>query len=60
MAMGIGRPKKYLTEEERREAARQRNRKYYNAHREALSVRRAEAHKTKRAAMKAMRKNTWP
>jgi uncharacterized membrane-anchored protein len=52
-AMGIGRPKKYHTEEERREAARQRNRKYYNAHREALSVRRAETHKTKRAAIKA-------
>ena len=28
--MGIGRPKKYHSEEERREAARQRNWKYYN------------------------------
>jgi hypothetical protein len=55
--MGMaGRPKKYLTEEERREGARRRNRKYYNAHREALSVRRAETHKTKQAAIKAARK----
>jgi hypothetical protein len=52
----VPRPKKYRTEEERREAARQRNRKYYNAHREALSVRRAETHKSKRAAIKVAQK----
>ena len=50
------RPKRYHTEEERREGARQRNRKYYNAHREALSVRRAKAYKRKRAAIKAGQK----
>ena len=54
----MGRPKKYHTEEERREGARQRNRKHYNAHREALAMRRAEAHKSKLAAMKAVRKET--
>ena len=52
------RPKRYHTEEERREGARQRNRKYYNAHREALSVRRAKAYKRKRAAIKAGQKET--
>ena len=56
--MGIGRPKKYLTEEERREAARQRNRKYYNAHREAIRARRAKRYKTKRAPIKAGQKET--
>ena len=50
--------KKYHTEEERREGGRQRNRKYYNAHREAISLRRAKVYKTKRAAMKAVRKVT--
>ena len=56
--MGIGRPKKYHTEEERREGARQRNRKYYNAHRETIRARQAEANKTKQAAMKAGQKVT--
>ena len=49
----VGRPKKYHTEEERREGARERNRKYYNTHRKAISARRAKAHKRKRAAIKA-------
>ena len=55
----MGRPRKYPTEEERREAARQSHRKYYNANREAISARRAERHrKRKRAAMKAGQKET--
>ena len=52
----MGRPRKYATEEERREAARQRNRKYYNAHREAISARRA--FKRKRAAIEVGQKVT--
>ncbi len=54
----MGRPRKYATEGERREAARQRNRKYYNANRKAISVRRVKAFKRKRAAMKAGQKET--
>jgi hypothetical protein len=54
----VGRPKKYHTEEERREAARQRNRKYYNANREALNVQRAERHRKKRVAMKEGQKES--
>jgi hypothetical protein len=55
--MGMaGRPKKYHTEEERREGARRRNRKYYHAHRETIRARQTEAHKTKRAAIKAAQK----
>ncbi len=50
------RGKKYPTEEERREAVRQNQRKYYNAHRKAISAKRAKAYKRKRAAMKAVRK----
>jgi hypothetical protein len=34
----VSRPKKYHTEEERREAARQKNRKYYDANRKAISA----------------------
>jgi len=52
----VVRPKKYATEEERRQAARQTYRKYYYAHREAISARRAKRYMTKRAAMKAVRK----
>jgi hypothetical protein len=56
--MGMaGRPKKYHTQEERREAARQRNRKHYYAHREAVRARQA-AYKTKQAAIKAAQKET--
>ena len=49
-------PKKYPTEEERREAVRQSQRKYYNASREAISAKRAKAYKRKRAATKAGQK----
>ena len=52
------RPKKYHTEEERREGIRQSQRKYYNTHREAISARRAKAYKSKRAAIKAGLKET--
>ena len=54
----VPRPKKYHTEEERREAARQKNRKYYNANRKAISARRAKAFKRKRAAIGAGQKGT--
>jgi hypothetical protein len=54
----VPRPKKYHTEEERREAARQRNRKYYNANRETLNARHTERDRKKRAAMKAGQKVT--
>ena len=54
----MGRPKKYHTEEELREARCQKSRKYYNTHREAIYARRAKAHKRKRAAIKAGQKVT--
>ena len=52
------RPKKYHTEEERREAARQRNRKYFNANRETLNARHTERDRKRREAMKAAQKET--
>ena len=45
------RPRKYATDEERREAIRQSYRKYYNTHRVAIRARRAKAYKRKRAAI---------
>jgi hypothetical protein len=39
----VGRPRKYATEEERRNVVRQRQRKYHNTHHKALSARRAKA-----------------
>ena len=39
------RPRKYHTEEARREAIRQASRKYYNTHREAINARRGERRK---------------
>ena len=56
----MGRPRKYATEEERREARCQRNRKYYNANREAINGRRVQAFKKKRPAIGAGQKETWP
>ena len=50
------RPKKYHTEEERREAACQSQRKYYNANRKAIYARQAKRFKSKRAAIKAGQK----
>ena len=50
------RPKKYDTDEERREGARQSQRKYFNANREAIYARRAKRAKRKQAAIKAMQK----
>ena len=52
------RPKKYHTEEERREGARQRQRKYYKAHRETINAQQTERDRKKRAAMKAVQKET--
>jgi len=54
----VSRPRKYHTQEERREAVRQSQRKYYNANREAISAKRAKAYKRKRAAMKVAQKET--
>jgi hypothetical protein len=51
-------PKKYHTEEERRQAVRESQRKYYYAHREAINARRAKRSKSKRAAMKVEQKET--
>ena len=47
----MGRPKKYHTEEELRDARCQKSRKYYNTHRVAIRARRAKAYKRKRAAI---------
>jgi hypothetical protein len=52
------RPKKYHTEEERREAARQSHRKYREANREVIRKRQAERARKKREAMKAVRKDS--
>ena len=54
----VRRPKKYHTEEERREAVRQSQRQYYNAHREALNARHTERARKGRAAIKAGQKET--
>jgi len=55
----VGRPRKYATEEERREAVRQSQRKYFEANREAIRPRQAERRdRQRRAAMKAVRKAT--
>ena len=51
-------PKKYHTEEERREAARQSQRKYVEANREAIRARQAERDRKRRAAIKAGHKET--
>jgi hypothetical protein len=54
----VGRPSKYHTEEELREARCQKSRKYFNANREAIYARRAKRSKSKRAAMKAVQKQS--
>jgi hypothetical protein len=56
--VAVPRPKKYHTEEERREAARQSQHKYYNTHRKAIYARQAKRSKSKRAAIKAGQKET--
>jgi hypothetical protein len=53
----VPRPKKYHTDEERREAARQSQHKYYNTHRKAIYARQAKA-KRKRAAIRTGQKET--
>jgi len=50
----MGRPKKYRTEQDRREARRQSQRKYVEANREAINARQVE----RRAAIKAGQKGT--
>ena len=52
------RPKKYHTQEERREAARQSLRKYVEANREAINARQVERARKRRAAIKAGQKDT--
>ena len=54
----MGGPRKYATEEERREAIRQSYRKYYNANRKAINVGQAMRARKRRAAMKAVRKDS--
>ena len=53
------RPRKYATDEERREAVRQSHRKYREANREAINARQAKRDRKRRAAIKAGRKETW-
>jgi IS5 family transposase len=53
----VPRPRKYHTEEERREAARQSQRKYV-ANREAVKARHAERNRKRREAIKAGQKET--
>ena len=54
----MGRRRKYATDEERREAARQSYRKFAEANREAINARRAEYRRKKRAAVKAQQVDT--
>jgi hypothetical protein len=54
----VPRPKKYHTEEERREGARLRQHKYYRAHCEAITARQVERDRKRRAAMKEGQKET--
>ena len=49
--------KKYHTDEERREGARQSQRKYFKANREAIYARRAKRAKRNQAAIKAVQKD---
>jgi hypothetical protein len=49
---------KYATDEERREARRQRYRKHYLAHREAIKARQMERDRKKRAATEVGQKVT--
>jgi hypothetical protein len=52
----VPRPKKYHTEEERRQAIRQSQRKYYKTHRKAINAARAKRSKSRRAAIRAGQK----
>jgi hypothetical protein len=54
----VPRPKKYHSEEERREAVRQSRRKYVEANRGAIRARQAERDRKRRAAIKAGQKET--
>jgi hypothetical protein len=54
----VPRPKKYLTEEERREAIRQSHLKYVEANRVVIRARQAERDRKRRAAIKAGQKET--
>jgi hypothetical protein len=54
----VPRPKKYNTEEEGREAARQYQRKYREADLEAIKAREAKRDRKKRAVMKEREKET--
>jgi hypothetical protein len=52
----VPRPRKYHTDEERREAACRYERKYREANRKTINRRRAQAYKSKRAAIEAVQK----
>jgi hypothetical protein len=52
----LPRPRKYHTDEERREAACRYQRKYREANRKTINRRRAQAYKSKRAAIEAVQK----
>ena len=54
----VARPKKYLTEQERREAIRQSHRKYVEANRVAIRARQAERDRKRRAPIKSGQKET--
>jgi hypothetical protein len=54
----VPKPKKYHTEEARREGLRQSQRKYYNTHRKAINARRAKRSRMRREAIKAGQKAT--
>jgi hypothetical protein len=55
----VVRPRKYATDEERREARRQSYRKHYLAHREAITARQVARARKRRAAIKAGQKETY-
>ena len=54
----VVRPRKYPTDEERREAARESHRKYREANREAIKARQAKRDRKTRAAIKVGQKET--
>ena len=54
----MGAPRKYATDEERREARRQSYRKHYLAHRDLIKARSLKRIRKMPAAMKAVRKDS--
>jgi hypothetical protein len=54
----VPRPRKYHTDEERREAIRQSHRKYREANREAIKARQAKRDRKRREAIKVGQRET--